>query len=227
MKCVVVKSKSEYAARPVTVPVIVPAKTGDEFASMKRWESVLDLAAKDVKTFDIIKDGDAVIDYTNVRIKGYLSTFKNVTESDRQGDYVEPGAFTETLKRFGQNPVLLADHRNSTQFLAGSFTMFKEDKNGLYIEALLSNAPDIQSIRFKVAESHLRTLSMGGVFHYKEDGRGIFKVDLWEGSLTPIPANQDAIFSVRALTDTEKKFIKSGALSFSDFVISQHAGAKP
>ena len=66
----------------------------------------------------------------------------------------------------------------------------------------------IRGVAVKVAEGSLRTMSMGGVFHYLEDGRGIFKVSLWEGSLTPIPANQDAIFSVRELTDAEIKKVR-------------------
>ena len=83
----------------------------------------------------------------------------------------------------------------------------------------------MRDTRFKVAEGHLKTLSMGGLFHYKEDGRGIFKVDLWEGSLTPIPANPDATFSVRSLTDDEKHFIKSGGAypSYRDFLRAIYA----
>jgi len=180
----------------------------DEFEKMKRFDAALSLEAQDAKSFTTHKEGDLVVDYSDVMIKGYLSTFKATTESDRQGDYVEPGAFKETLRRFMQNPVLLRDHFNSTDNLSGSFSVAREDTRGLYIEANVSNAPDCKSIRFKVAEGHLRTLSMGGIFHYKEDGRGIFKVDLWEGSLTPIPANPDALVSVRSLNDSEKKFIK-------------------
>jgi hypothetical protein len=63
-------------------------------------------------------------------------------------------------------------------------------------------------IRFKVAEGVLKCLSMGGIFYYREDKRGIFKVALWEGSLTPIPANPDAIVSVRSLTDIEVKKVE-------------------
>jgi HK97 family phage prohead protease len=219
MKFVLVRNRS------IPAPAIVPGKIvpADAETMLKRWEAVLDLGAKDVKAFDTIKDGDTITDYQNVRFKGYLSTFVGTTASDRQGDYVENGAFTETLKRFKQNPVMLRDHVNNTSFLSGSFIDIREDTKGLFVEGLLSNAPDVQSVRFKVAEGHLRTLSMGGVFHYKEDGRGIFKVDLWEGSLTPIPANPDALFSVRALTEVERKFIKSGASSFYDFLLAERA----
>jgi HK97 family phage prohead protease len=151
------------------------------------------------------------VDYRDVQIKGYLSTFKETTESDRDGDYVERGAFKETLRRFARNPVLLIDHTNSAESIAGSFRKIQEDESGLYMEAVLSNSQSerMKDVRAKVAEGHLKALSMGGLFHYKEDGRGIFKVDLWEGSLVAIPSNQDALFSVRALTEAEVKRLES------------------
>jgi len=170
----------------------------------------VDVEVPDEKKMQVVKVDDRVVDYVNVSIAGYLSTFKGTTESDRQGDYVDEGAFRETIPKFMQNPVLLSDHRNQVASLAGNFTKVKEDAKGLRIEAMLSNSPDNIGARFKVAEGFLKTLSMGGVFHYKEDGRGIFKVDLWEGSLVAIPANPDARFQVRALNDSEKKFLKIG-----------------
>lgn len=168
-------------------------------------EFTLSLETPESKKFDVIKDGDTVEDYQNVRIKGYLSTWGDPMAVDRQGDYVMKGAFKETLPKFRRNPVLLVNHQNRVDMLAGSFSTIIEDERGLYIEAVLSNAPsdDMTDIRWKVAEGHLRTLSIGGRFYYSEDGRGINKVDLWEGSLTPIPANPDATFSTRELTADE------------------------
>lgn len=189
--------------------LIIWKSDDDEFENVRRFRAEVEIEL-DGKKIETIKDsGGNVVDYRNVRLAGYLSTFKNVTESDRQGDYVEPGAFRDTLKRFMQNPVMLTDHRNSVGNLAGNFTDMKEDKSGLRFEALLSNSPANIDVRFKVAEGMLKTTSMGGIFHYKEDGRGIFKVDLWEGSLTPIPANPDARFSVRELDDTDRKYIRN------------------
>jgi HK97 family phage prohead protease len=201
------------AALPEKLPTIIihkaAASASEDFSNVKRFHADVELEL-DAKKVESIKDGEGnIIDYRNVRLTGYLSTFKHVTESDRQGDYVEAGAFRDTLKRFMQNPVMLTDHRNSVANLAGTFTDMKEDKNGLRFEALLSNAPGNIDVRFKVAEGMLRTTSMGGIFHYKEDGRGIFKVDLWEGSLTPIPANPDARFSVRDLDDTDRKYLRT------------------
>lgn len=191
---------------------------GDEMANIRRWQCSLDLDEPGVKKMTVVKDGDVIRDYRDVSIKGYLSTFKSTTESDRQGDYVDDGAFRETIKRFMLNPVMLADHRNSVTNIAGKFTVVREDRKGLYVEGELSNAPGNMDNRFKVAEGSLRTMSMGGIFHYKEDGRGIFKVDLWEGSLVAIPANPDALFAARALNAEEREFIKSHYTSFHDFL---------
>ncbi len=189
---------------PVAAPIVR--------AKRMAFTATMDMAAPGTKSFTEIKDGARVVDFQDVRIKGYLSTFEAFTKADRIGDYVIPGAFSQTIPRFMANPVLLIDHCNSCDCIAGSFTLLKEDAKGLYVEALLSNSPyeDMRDVRFKVSEGHLRSLSMGGIFHYNEDGRGIFKVDLFEGSLTPVPMNPDALISVRALTPDEESQVNAG-----------------
>ncbi len=203
--------RERKAAVPIPVTVVRP-KAGRKVLV---WESKCDLsAAPDSKKFDEVKDSSGnVIDRKNVSITGYLSTFKNVTESDRDGDAVENGAFKETIPAFLKNPVLLIDHRNSAENIAGRFTEVKEDKNGLRVTAMLSDSPTdrMKHIRALVAEGHLKTLSMGGRFHYRDDGRTIFKVELYEGSLVSIPANPDALFSVRECTEAEMKEVQDVA----------------
>lgn len=216
MNLVIVRNRAEYQAAIKTVPA-PDTKTPDEFDLVRRWSAAVGLDGQDAKKFTAVKgEGDIISDYLNVEIRGYLSTFKNTTESDRDGDVVEEGAFAETIAEFNKNPVMLRDHLNMVSHLAGTFTKVKEDKRGLYVEGRLSNAPDTRDVRFKVAEGMLRSLSMGGIFYYKEDRRTIFKVKLWEGSLVPIPANQDALFQARSLNEVEKKFIKRGGL-FPDY----------
>lgn len=192
MKLRIVKEHSKQATQTPGVKI-------------RRFDASMIMDGKAAPTFEVIKDGEHIKDYKNVKIRGYLSTFKHVTESDRDGDYVDKGSFVETIPKFMRNPVLLVNHQKSVDNLAGRFTNVREDEKGLYVEAELSNAPGNIDNRFKVAEGMLKTLSMGGMFHYKEDGRGIFKVDLWEGSLTPLPANPDAMFSVREPTEEEMK----------------------
>lgn len=207
-----------------TINVLVH-KVAEAAERVKRFDAQVDIEVEG-KSAEPIKDASGkVTDYANVRIKGYLSTFEGMTEMDRQGDTVMPGAFRDTIPKFMQNPVLLMDHRNSVNNIAGKFTAMKEDRNGLAFEAQISNAPGLSDLRFKVAEGMLVTTSMGGLFHFAEGGRKIFRVDLWEGSLVAIPANPDARFSVRALSDEDRKYVESGGkfASYRDFLKSLSA----
>jgi HK97 family phage prohead protease len=150
--------------------------------------------------YQTIRQGGEVVDYKNVKLRGYLSTWQSTTPSDRDGDYVVKGAFTESIPRFMQNPVMLANHDYTIGHIAGAFTLLREDDYGLYVEGQLSDSPVEwqRDIRFKVVRGELCTLSMGGLFTYAPDGRGIVKVSLYEGSLIPVPSNPDARFSVIA-----------------------------
>lgn len=156
------------------------------------------------------KDTGKIVDYSDVSFIGYGSTFTNVTPKDRDGDGVLPGAFTETIKDFMRNPIMLYDHRNSCDNIAGSYTMVVQDEIGLKVAGTLSNAPELRRLRFLIMEKHLKTLSMGGVFLFGPDGHTIEKVYLFEISLVAIPANPDAIFQSRSLDlDTAAKCFRS------------------
>jgi HK97 family phage prohead protease len=141
-----------------------------------------------------------IIDYRDVRVLGYASTFQHITPSDRQGDAVLKGAFLEAIKVFRTNPVMLLDHRMSVGTIAGHWDVIREDENGLYVEGNISNAPELRHVRFLLMEKSLRTLSIGGVWMYAQDGRTIEKAHLFEISLVAVPANPDAIVQARALT---------------------------
>lgn len=180
--------------RTKTAPVLQRRK-------MMHWEALIDITGEGRKKWTPVTSNGTVVDYRDVAINGYLSTFGNI---DRDGEVVRPGAFAESLQRFMANPVLLINHENDVRSLAGVFTKAVEDENGLYVEAMLSNAPGNTDTRWKVVEGILRSLSMGGIFHYAEDGRTIVRVDLWEGSLVAVPANPRATISVRSLTTEEE-----------------------
>lgn len=167
---------------------------------VKRWAGGAGFtAAAEGSKAVAVRDADSnvVVDYRGVTIDGYLSTFREFTASDRDGEYVVPGAFDATLHEFAKNPVMLMDHENSVTMLAGSYTSLTADRKGLHVVGAISDAPGLIDVRFKLVEGHLKTLSMGGVFYHGDDYAAIELVDLWEGSLIPIPANQDAIFSTR------------------------------
>lgn len=145
------------------------------------------------------EETNRVKDYYDVEIEGYGSTYKEVTPEDRDGDYIMRGAFDETLARFKQNPVMLIDHVNSVEKLVGSYTKVGVNDMGLALRGKLSNAPEVRRVRFLVAEGHLKSFSIGGMFRYAPDGRGIEKIELWETSLVAVPANPDAMFLTRSL----------------------------
>ncbi len=158
------------------------------------------VAIKDEKT-------NRIIDYKGVTFAGYASTFSHITESDRQGDAMKPGAFRETIKIFMGNPIMLIDHRNSVENIAGHYTTVREDDKGLWVEGMVSDAPELTSVRFHLMEKSLRTLSIGGIWMFEPDGRTISKVHLFEISLVAVPANPDAVIQARAFDiDAARKY---------------------
>jgi len=167
-----------------------------EACKMKAWDEQANIRHKRVA---VTNEQGMIEDYKDVTINGYLSTFESFTPKDRDGDYVKATAFDKSLGRFGKNPVMLLDHVNDIDHVAGSFTNMQKDGNGLAVIGKVSNAPELRKVRFLVAEGHLKTLSMGGLFLYGADGKAINEVELWEGSIVPVPANPDARFSVRSL----------------------------
>lgn len=164
---------------------------------MRRFEQSVE---GDVKSSHIKDEEGRIKDYKDVVIEGFASTFQETTAADRDGDYIVQGAFDKTLADFRRNPVMLLDHKNSVDSLAGSYSRITVNSKGLSIVGNVSNAPGLADVRFKVAEGHLKALSIGGMFYWGGDGKAIESVDLWEVSLIPVPANPDALVEARAIT---------------------------
>lgn len=176
-------------------PSPAPAPFLSERRKSEKAEAHLDLSQQGVKKFDTIKDGDGnILDFRDMQIRGYLSTFGNI---DRQGDIVKKGAFTQGIEAFMRNPVLLIDHSRDVHSIAGFFYKVVEDSKGLYVEAHITNSPAMAHVRALLAEGALKTMSMGGMFAYDQSGKFIEKVELYEGSLVSVPANPEAIIAVR------------------------------
>jgi HK97 family phage prohead protease len=184
---------------------------------MATWQTNEALLQDGTKGVAIKDQSNRVVDYADVMIAGYGSTFAHVTAKDRDGDTVMPGAFTETIREFKRNPVMLIDHKNSVENIAGSYTEVVQDDIGLRVVGKVSNAPELSTVRFLIMEGHLKTLSMGGVFLYGPDGHTIEKVYLFEISLVAIPANPDALFQARSLdlTSASKLFKRHSAKALS------------
>ncbi len=157
-----------------------------------------------------VKDGDLTVDYKNVTFEGYGSTFASTTPEDRDGDYIEAGAFDASLKSFRENPVMLTDHVREVGNLMGHYSEVSVNDRGLALKGVVTNSPhpDAVHTRYQIMEGSLKTLSIGGGFFYKEDYKGIEEIDLYETSLVVVPANPDAKFQVRALDEqfVEKAF---------------------
>jgi HK97 family phage prohead protease len=154
-------------------------------------------AAREVKSDGII------VDFQDVTFEGYGSTFKNVTPEDRDGDYIMQGAFDRTLRQFMENPVMLTDHTRSVKNLMGRYDKISVNNRGLALRGIVTNSPhpDAVHVRFQIMEKALKTLSIGGFFYYMDDYKGIEEIELHETSLVVIPANPDASFSVRSITE--------------------------
>ena len=144
-------------------------------------------------------DDKRPIDFLDVEFDAYASTFVKYTKKDRGGDYIIPGAFDETIMQFMANPVMLCDHWNNTASIAGSYSKLAVNDKGLAVHGVMSNAPGLRDVRYKVMEKHLKGLSIGGIWHYGEDGYGIEKATLFEISLVAIPMNPDALIHTRSL----------------------------
>jgi HK97 family phage prohead protease len=156
------------------------------------------------------KNTTQICDYQNVVIEGHASTFGTVDKRDRGGDYVIPGAWDLTLPEFRRNPVMLVDHENEVDAVAGSWSKVSVDGVGLGVIGNVSNAPGLRDLRFKLMEGHVKGLSIGGIWYYGNDGYGIEEAELFEISIVAVPMNPETLAHTRKLaeTDCRKAFAK-------------------
>lgn len=206
------------AAIPNHAGVLYTSKDATPFRLSTDAVEIVDMecrTGRDVKAFETrdpldgvkaaseLKQDGITIDYRGVTFDGYGSTFQSVTPRDRDGDYVLEGAFDHTLRQFRENPVMLTDHTRNVAHLMGHYDKVGITERGLALRGIVTDSPhpDAVHVRFQLMEKSLKTLSIGGFFFYLDDYRGIEEVDLHETSLVVIPANPDANFIVRAITE--------------------------
>ena len=163
------------------------------------------------KSFEL-KAGD------NGIVEGYASTWTKTPDS--YGDIVIKGAFTETLKKKKAtgHPFPLCFNHDFDQII-GAVTEAEEDDFGLKIKASFLNTALAQEKRELVKEGIVWQFS----FAYsvlgseeptaEEKKQGIFqkltKLDLYEVSLVPVPANQTAIVTeVKNDSEVETKEVE-------------------
>jgi HK97 family phage prohead protease len=121
------------------------------------------------------------------------------------GVVVLKGASRKSLARWERErrrPPVVTDHEHSVSAVIGSLVDAREDHYGLYVKGIFSSTAAAQDARTKVREGHLSGLSIfGGIVasSYATVGsrqvRKLSEVDLLEVSLTPWPANTQALIS--------------------------------
>lgn len=150
----------------------------------------------------------------NGEVEGYASTW--TTQPDSYGDIVVKGAFTETLKKREEtgHPFPLCFNHDLDQII-GAVKSIEEDDTGLKITASFLNTPLAQEKRELVKEGIVWQFS----FAYsvlesenptaEEKANGVYqkltKLDLYEVSLVPVPANQTAV-----VTEIKNAEVKAG-----------------
>ena len=162
------------------------------------------------KSFEL-KEGE------NGVVEGYASTWTKTPDS--YGDIVIKGAFTETLmkRKATGHPFPLCFNHDFDQII-GSVFEAEEDDYGLKIKASFLNTPAAQEKRELVKEGIVWQFSfaysiLGAERPTEEEKRqGIYqkltKLDLYEVSLVPVPANQTAI--VTEVKNDEDVEVKAG-----------------
>jgi HK97 family phage prohead protease len=136
---------------------------------------------------------------------GFASTYHNI---DRQGDSVQPGAFSKTLKD-SQHPFpLLASHDPREQV---GFAKFEDTTAGLVVhgQLVLHSERAKQTYALMKAKA-LRGLSIGYDTirsTMKDNVRLLTELKLWEVSITAFPANELALVqSVKTSNDPVGEF---------------------
>lgn len=144
-------------------------------------------------------------------VSGYASVFDVI---DHHDDVVHRGAFTKTIReRVAKGKVPFLDsHMMDGDHTNGTVVEAREDDRGLFFRATLSSAPAVQARRVKMAEGHLRNLSIGFVpivedFERQGGERGriirhLREVSLVEISSVVLGANEECtLVDVKSATD--------------------------
>lgn len=169
-----------------------------------------EVSEKKYKTFEL-----KAADEGNGIVEGYASTWTK--KPDSYGDIVIKGAFTETIKKRKAtgHPFPLCFNHDLDQII-GAVTEIEEDDYGLKIKASFLNTPLAQEKRELVKEGIVWQFSFAySVLGWEapteeERSEGIYskltKLDLYEVSLVPVPANQTAVVTeVKNKDDVEEK----------------------
>ena len=132
---------------------------------------------------------------------GYAAVYGNI---DSGGDIIEPGAFTKTIAEGWERVKILALH-NDCWLPIGRPLELREDSNGLFIKAKISDTSMGRDIKVLLKDGVLTELSIGYdpiVFDYDENGiRHLREVKLWEVSVVTWAMNPEATICLLYTSD--------------------------
>jgi len=186
---------------------------------LKAWENSLrkGVKQKSVKTeHKTIQFKADDFDEEQGIFSGYGAVFGNV---DSGGDIIEPGAFTKTIAEGWERVKILALH-NDSWLPIGKPIELREDSNGLYIKAKISDTSMGRDIKVLLKDGVLCELSIGYdpvAFDYDKDTgiRHLREIKLWEVSVVTWAMNPEATISdyksARAVTDGVEAIVKEAA----------------
>lgn len=155
------------------------------------------------KQFSITDFKSGKMDDGRTFIEGYANTKGS---ADRYGDiptvFKPLRDYVYDLKEFKKNPVLLLDHMNSVENIAGSFSekvggFVYEDEKGLKFKAIFSDSDfaPVKHARTVYSEGHGKALSIGGkwFFENKDNLNELTLADIHEISLVGVGADPNAL----------------------------------
>ena len=139
---------------------------------------------------------------------GYAAVYGNI---DSGGDIIEPGAFTKTIAEGWERVKILALH-NDCWLPIGRPLELREDSNGLFIKAKISDTAMGRDVKVLLKDGVLNELSIGYdpiVFDYDETGiRHLREVKLWEVSVVTWAMNPEATVIGYKAAETADRAVK-------------------
>ncbi len=125
-------------------------------------------------------------------VEGFGSTFGG--DPDAYGDIINPKAFNRTLKS-GRQIIMLSNHNPSE--VIGRWDEIKKTKKGLHLKGQLNlEIPEAKKVHSHLKHGDYSGMSIGFFTekaHFEDDVRVIDEIKLVEVSITPFPANQNAV----------------------------------